>query len=106
MTNNQATATTIFNQMGGMNRIAAMTGAKNFGFSSTEAGNVKASFLFKGSRKVNGLEVTLENDDTYKMTFSKTTPKAGYNVIAETANVHGDQLAGIFTNITGLYLSL
>ena len=108
MTNEQAaaTATTIFNQMGGVNKIGAMTGAKNFGFNVTDAGNVKGSFLFKGARKVNGLEVTLENDDTYTMTFSKTTPKSGYTVINEIGNVHGDQLAGIFTSTTGLYLSI
>ena len=108
MTNEQAaaTATTIFNQMGGVNKIGAMTGAKSFGFTTTDAGNVKVNFLFKGIRKVNGLEITLENDDTYTMTFSKTTPKSGYTVINEIGNVHGDQLAGIFTSTTGLYLSI
>jgi len=105
MTNETNIATTIFDQLGGMNRIAMMTGAKNFGYSTTDEGNVKASFSFKGSRKVNGLEITLTND-TYTVTFSKTTAKTGYNVIETSENVYGDNLTGMFETRTGLSLRI
>lgn len=59
-------AKTIIEQMGGAGKIRAMVGVKTF--IASEDG---VSFHFKGSRKMNYVEITLDPSDTYTMTLYK-----------------------------------
>ena len=93
---------TILEQMGGKNRIQAMTDAYNFVYSD---GDKSLRFRFKGSRKVNYVKITLNSLDLYDMEFKKIWGMKCKDV--ETVNgVYWDQLKPIFEETTGLYLSL
>lgn len=99
---NPEIAEIIAQQMGGINRISAMTGAHTF----VDLGN-GLGFKFKGSKKANCLQITLDPSDTYSLTFYKITAR-GLNVATalELSGVYADQLRPIFESTTGLYLSL
>lgn len=94
-------ANTILQQMGGANRIAAMTGAQ---FLALDNG---VQFRFKGSRIANSCRVILDPSDTYTVEFHKIT-KRGLNckVVKSLSGVYCDMLTEIFESTTGLYLSL
>jgi hypothetical protein len=99
---NPEIAEIIAQQMGGINRMVAMTGAHTF----VDMGN-GLSFKFKGCRKANCLQVILDSSDTYSLTFCKITQR-GLEVETklELSGVYADQLRGIFESYTGLYLSI
>ena len=95
-------AETIVEQMGGMNKISAMTGATNF----VNHGN-GVSFKFKGSRKYNYFKCTLDKvRDLYDVTFSKVNKWGEQKNEKTMAGIYWDQLKRIFEGETGLYLSL
>jgi len=93
-------AKTILQQMGGVNKIKAMTGACNFGASDN-----LVSFKFKMCKKANYVRITLNSMDLYDVEFIKIW---GTKItIVKTYNgIYDDQLKSIFEDYTGLYLSL
>jgi hypothetical protein len=98
----QAVASTILRQMGGIQRIAMMTGAVQF-----VTMNDGVQFKFKGSRKANCVRVTLDPSDTYTVEFYRIT-KRGLDVktVKTLTGCYCDMLKPLFEETTGLYLSL
>lgn len=95
-----ALAKEILAQMGGVGRITAMTGAKNF-----VAGNNYVSFQFPNRRGPNYVKITLTSLDLYDMEFGRIVKWDLKN--KKTINgVYNDQLKPIFEKETGLRLSL
>jgi hypothetical protein len=93
---------TILEQMGGLGKIKAMTGAYNFAYSDEKK---NLSFMFKGSKKANCVRITLNAMDLYDVEFKKIWGMKMKDV--ETINdVYWDQLKSIFEETTGLYLSI
>ena len=93
-------ATTILQQLGG-NRFRAMTGARHFG--STGNG-LSVKFPNRGGGP-NHVQITLDERDTYTMTFNKLRGLTATKV-AEHTGVHADELSRIFSETTGLALSV
>jgi hypothetical protein len=90
-------AQTILQQLGG-NKFIAMTGAKNF--LNTGEG---LTFQIPLKNNINKVNITLDVNDTYRVTFSKFSMKKLTNLIVYTvSNVYADQLQTIFTEQTGL----
>jgi hypothetical protein len=90
-------AQTIYQQLGG-NKFKVMTGAKNF-----YADGDGLSFWIPLKNGINNINITLDVDDTYRMTFNKFNTKKLHNVIVYTVTgVYFDQLQKIFTDQTGL----
>jgi hypothetical protein len=97
MSTNKEIATTILQQLGG-NRFIAMTGAKNF--LAVEAG---LTFQIPQKNNINKVNITLDVDDTYRMTFYKFSMKnLTTKIIYTVGGVYFDQLQKIFTEQTGL----
>ena len=104
-------AQTILSQLGG-NKFVAMTGAKNF-FTN---GNDLCFTIGKNMSKTNRVQITLNGDDTYTMTFKKFTPErmkkdftfteAKVEVVKEYEHIYCDQLQELFTEVTGMYTHL
>ena len=93
------TAKTILEQMGGVNKIKAMTGASNFG-----ADKNYVTFKFKGSRTANHVRITLNSMDLYDIVFFKIT-KLKFKEVGQYTGIYNDQLKETFEKYTGLYLS-
>lgn len=120
----QTVATTVLQQMGGMGRIHAMTGAKNF-VRGMDNGKPWVSFEFpnRGRSKPNYVKVILEPDDTYTVEFGRKKPISWkgaavakeegrqptmedfYTKLSEHPDIYAEDLKGLFENETGLYLS-
>lgn len=99
----KSVAQTTLAQLGGSSRLAAMIGADGFGAADDDKTLV---FRFKGSRKGgNVVHVTLDETDTYSMTFFKCSGYS-YNRVGAYDGIHADQLRSVFESQTGLYLSL
>ncbi len=90
----------ILQQMGGVNKIKAMTGATHFG-----ADTNCVTFKFKGSRKANHVRITLNSMDLYDLVFFKIT-KLKFKEAGQYTGIYNDQLKDTFEQHTGLYLSL
>jgi len=92
-------ASEILNQLGG-NRFIAMTGAKYFSCDDNSL-----NFAFPGSKLGNKCRITLNVMDTYDMTFYKIR---GINVkeTAEISGLYNDTIAKVFSEKTGLAISL
>lgn len=95
-------AKTILAQLGG-NRFVAMTGSKDF--VATENGlTFKLAKVYNGISHVN---VTLDCDDTYIVTFNKwNARKLDMHIVARHVGIYCDMLQDLFTNETGLYTTL
>jgi hypothetical protein len=95
-------AKTILAQLGG-NRFVAMTGSKDF--VATENGlTFKLAKVYNGISHVN---VTLDCDDTYRVTFNKwNARRLQHAIVATHAGIYCDMLQDLFTNETGLYTTL
>ena len=92
---------TILKQLGGA-RFIAMTGAKQF-----VADGDGLTFWIPLKNGINNVNITLDCDDTYRMTFNKWNSRKLENRIVYTVgNVYFDQLQDIFTEQTGLYTHL
>lgn len=96
----QQIAKTIAAQMGGMNRLIAMTGAKNFGTNGNDL-----SFKFFGCKKYSHVKIELNTMDLYDVTFYKCGKYEIKNK-KEINGVYCDMLVDIFESETGLNLSL
>lgn len=95
--NAQEIANTIGKQLGGLNKVKAMTGAKDF----VALGNGLA-FKYPRGKYV---KIILNGKDLYDVEFSnlrgiKQTIKKNYN------DVYAEDLKKVFEEYTGLYLSL
>jgi hypothetical protein len=101
MNRNQDIATTILNQLGGMRRVQAMTGAKNFVA-------IEDGLTFKVGRNANGVThftVRLTPADVYDVVSQrvhgrKVTEKARAD------GIYADMLRDTFEAHTGMYLTL
>lgn len=99
---NIAVANEIINQLGGAGRLKAMIAATNFQYDDNSL-----NFKFKGSRKCNVIQITLNSMDLYDIKFNKYSPsKFTLTTAKEVNGIYNDQLKGIIEEYTGLYLSL
>ncbi len=118
-------AMTILQQMGGVSRLQAMTGAKNFMYFD-ERGVKGVSFDFPNrGNKPNHIKIFLdEPTDTYNVEFGKkraiswkrmarmheegkeASMSDFYKITSTHSDIYFDQLKELFERSTGLYLSL
>lgn len=96
-------AKTILQQMGGLNKIAAMTGAYNFLY-----GDRYVSWAWPArGKKPNRITIKLTRADDYNIEFSRYSKKhMTVTTTHEFKGIYFDQLAEIFEETTGLRLSL
>jgi hypothetical protein len=92
-------ANTILAQLGG-NKFLAMTGAKNL-----VGGDDTLRFKIPASNGINHVSITLDCNDTYRVTFGNFR-KLELRIVHTVGNVYADQLRELFTNQTGLETSL
>lgn len=91
----------ILAQLGG-GRFIMMTGAKNF-----VGSNDTLSFQIPLSRGINRVSITLDCNDTYRVTFDKFNARKLQMITVNTTNgIYCDQLQELFTEQTGLYTKL
>lgn len=96
-------ANTIASQMGGIGRLTAMTGAKNY--VAIDQGlqfqlPAKAHFVKQG---INRIQIILTPADTYTVKGLKWLPrKHEMKQIEVIEGVYCDQLQSVFTELTGL----
>ena len=110
---NHQIAETIFEQMGGKNKLSAMVAADNFVY-NPDPEFPSATFKFKGSSKANCCIITyVRGRDTYDFCLRKMimpTKRNGFKFESKThyelTDVYADMLKPIFEKHTGLYLSL
>ena len=101
-TNNPEVAKTILRQIGGIGRVAAMTGAKNF----VDNGSGVYFNIGRNAKGVNLVEINLNSGtDTYDVAFKYVTIRSN-KVKAEYSDIYADQLVGLIERNTGMYLSL
>lgn len=94
---NEQIARIILEQLGG-SRFLAMTGAKNL-----MHGDATLSMHIPLSNGINRVSITLDIDDTYRVTFSKyNARKMDVTIVHTQSTVYNDQLQELFTNQTGL----
>lgn len=105
---------TILEQLGG-NKFITMTGSKNFIYDNDKT--YLTMTLKKNQSKANTLTITLEDNDTYTVEFSKcTAPRMNKKTFEFTEGkkttinqielVYGDILQEIFTSETGFDTTL
>lgn len=95
-------AKTILAQMGGMARLKAFIGAKNFCI--VEKG-VTFRWSGKSKNKTNFLKITLNGLDLYDIEFGRIHAMK-FTVIETLESIFFDNLVQIFEEQTGLYLTL
>ena len=100
-TEKQAVAQTIVNQLGGIGKLKAFTGAYSF---ATTKGNTGVTFRIK-NRKVNAITIVLNGKDLYDIKFMRVR---GVNIklIKEYNDIYFNQLIPLFEENTGIYLTL
>lgn len=96
-------AATIFNQLGGINRLVVMVGAHHYGYSAKDN---QIHFMFKMCRKANTLYVKLNADDTYTMEFARVGLRIGIKTVETFEQVYAEDLVPIFKRFTGLELTI
>ena len=105
-------ADTIYQQLGG-NKFTVMTGAKHFVYDD----NSLRFNIPRNMSRANTVKITLRGDDTYDMVFRQViTPKLSHKtwefskgkdvVIREFNGIFFNQLAELFTEVTGMYTRL
>ncbi len=99
LTRNQEIAGEIIKQLGGMNKLVAMTGA--YGFAAVENG---VRFKLK-SRKANYVKIILNEKDLYDVEIGKIHGHS-YKIVKEAKDVYFDQLKPMIEQATQMYLSL
>lgn len=103
-TTDMTVANTILNQLGAR-RFQVMTGAKNF-IGETNALSFKlpggGGFCKDG---INFVKITLNAGDTYDILFLRTRGTA-IKTVADLKDIYADQLRDVFTDKTGLAVSL
>jgi hypothetical protein len=98
--NKMQTATTILNQLGG-NKFIVMTGSKNF----INLGNGLQMKLTRNKANAQYLSIELNSMDLYDLKFYSVSG-IQLKMKNEINGVYCDQLKSIFTDVTGLYVSL
>ena len=93
-------AMTILRQLGGHNRLKAMTGARHLLHGMISENNPFLSFKFKRSNGVNYVKIILRND-LYDLEFGHVYG-TGYTVKKEYEGVGVENLKSIFTSTTGI----
>jgi hypothetical protein len=94
---------TIIHQMGGIGRLKAMLGAKNFSYSR----NGYTTFQFAMCKKASHCRITyLEGKDLYMMEFIKVSRNYESKTVETFDDLYADQLIPIFKRFTGLDMSL
>jgi hypothetical protein len=91
-------ATTILQQLGGINRLIAMMGAYNF----INRGN-GVSFKIKNAR-ANYIKITLTSMDLYDVEVGRIRGHE-YKVVKKAEGLYFDQLKGFIEQSTGMYMS-
>ena len=89
-------AEVILQQIGGMNRVVAMTGAYNF-----VAGSNYLAFKIK-NRRANYIKITLNGKDLYDIEIGRIFGSK-YNVVKSYKDVYFDQLIPLLEEGTGMY---
>jgi hypothetical protein len=92
-------ASTILQQLGGANRLHAMTGAYNF----INIGN-GLTFKIKNQR-ANYIKITLTSMDLYNIEVGRIRGNT-YKVVSEAQGLYSDQLKPFIEKATGMYLTL
>ena len=88
---------TIISQLGGMGRLRAMLGARDFVKSEN---SITFKWPNKDLSRGNTLKITLDPSDTYTMEFSAV--RGGNSKLVKTfTNIYADQLTSIFRDWTG-----
>jgi uncharacterized protein with GYD domain len=108
MTRTQEIAQTIGHQIGGLNRLVVMTGAKQFVALSEvdeQLGGLKFKIGRGAKNAINTVIIKLMANDTYTVEAwtirgVKATRKA------EVADVYCDQLMDVFEEVTGFFLTM
>jgi len=95
---NKEIAQTILNQIGGINRLVAFTGAYNF-----VAINNGVSFRIKNP-KANYIKITLNGKDLYDLEVGRIRG-TDYKVVGEQSDLYFDMLKSEIEKFTGMYLS-
>jgi ppGpp synthetase/RelA/SpoT-type nucleotidyltranferase len=95
---NKEIAQTIVNQLGGMNRLVAFTGASNFA-----AINNGLSFRIKNA-KANYIKITLNGKDLYDLEVGRIRGTT-YKVVGKENDLYYDMLKREIEKLTGMYLS-
>lgn len=95
-------AQTILKQMGGVGKLQAMIGAKQF-VSLNEPPGVQ--FGFSNRKGPNKVVIKLNGKDLYDVEFWKIK-KFDFNKVDEANDVYAEHLKSVFEEATGLYLSL
>jgi hypothetical protein len=95
---NKEIAQTILNQLGGMNRLIAFTGAYNF-----VAINNGVSFRIKNP-KANYIKITLNGKDLYDLEVGRIRG-TDYKVVGKQSDLYYDMLKSEIEKFTGMYLS-
>jgi len=95
---NKEIAQTILNQIGGINRLVAFTGAYNF-----VAINNGVSFRIKNA-KANYIKITLNGKDLYDLEVGRIRG-TDYKVVGEQSDLYYDMLKSEIEKFTGMYLS-
>lgn len=96
-TDSAAIAATIHDQLGGC-RFDIVTGAQHFMI-------IKNGLTFRvpnAMGRIKSVRITLHADDTYEMSFHR----ANGDVASRAAGIHNADMGRVFTQATGLYLSL
>jgi len=103
MSQNQAheVAETILQQMGGVGRIRAMLGVKQFVASPD---GVSFQFPNKKRSAPNSVRVVLKGDDTYTVEFYRVA-RFSLQPLTTHEGMYAEDLKGLFERTTGLYLS-
>lgn len=100
---NTDVATAIVQQLGrSTGRLSVMLGAKSF---IAIDNGLSFRFTARAKNGSNGLRITLEPSDTYKVEFlsiraGKVTPKGSFE------DIYAEDLTRLFEDQTGLYLSI
>ena len=89
------------------NVLAALLGVKRFQVAQLDNGDVRTSFEFKGNRKMNVCWLSYNaGSDTYTLALVKMTKKiVSFKTVYQADGLYFDQLAGIFEEQTGLYVT-
>jgi hypothetical protein len=89
----------IFSQLGG-HRFAIMTGAKDF-----VHGETTLSFKIPLSKGINQVRISLDVSDSYLVEFFRYK-NFDLTMVGQKSLIHAEQLGAIFTQATGLDVSL
>lgn len=92
-------ARTILNQLGGANKLVAMTGAYNF----RDLGN-GLSFRIK-NQKANYIKIIMNGKDLYDVEIGRVRGNT-YKVVAEGKDIYYDMVIDFIESNTGMYLTL